>query len=477
MPLPRRASFLALAAFTVQGCARDEPPAEVAAAPQPPPAEFLIAAGDSTYWVTSGADGMRVRGSPIVLARYDERFYELYTADDDRSYPDAVLIGQRIFRRDLVTGDSVVVFEDTTVVRIADAYAAAHPDETPLEADEEASDEPATLATSEAEIVDVHGRYMTYDYRADLDAAGDLAHTARRGVIDLRSGDRMTIPALFGARAALVVTRAGRVLLAAALDSVQAMGSDRARRAMAALAGFTFDEGSFGLASLAGEPAVEFRVPGRGARAGGYALGLPSVAVPPPPPAWWRDVRPSLPDGRANDGTELWTRGTYEVIARYDSVGGPLALALRDRGREWGVARLPAPARHVIWLDASTLDSTARIALARAFDESALYSDDARIAMASGPPAGRRAATLRNPSLSPRPGAYRSSSHGPAQLSPRSRVAARDVGDHDAAGRQRAGACVRRGNHVDHGQVRGGRRHPARTPCLRYRVGRSHRFS
>ena len=467
-------SFIALVAIQAQACSRDEP----RGAPAPPPiAEFLIAAGDSTYWVTSGADGLRVRGSPILLAHYDDRFYEVYTADDDRSYPDAVLIGQRIFRRDLVSGDSAVVFEDTTVARMADAYAISHPDETPLEPDEDASDEPGTRATSEADIVDVHGPFLTYEYRADVDAGGDQVRAARRGVVDLRSGDRQTVTALFGAHAASLVSRAGRILFAAALDSIRGVASERARRAAATLAGFTFDERSFGLASLAGEPAIEFLVPGRGARAGGYSLALPPVPVRPPAPDWWSAIRPSLPAGVAETGADRWGRGRYQVVARYDSVGGPVALALRGNGREWSVARLPAPARHVFWLDTPALDSISRVALARAFDESALYSDDARIALRGGPTPALVAALLSCRALSPRPGTHRSSSHGPAQLSPRSRVAARDIGNHDAAGRQRARTCVRRRDHVDHGQVRGGRRHPARPPGLRDRVGRSNRLS
>ena len=63
-----------------------------------------MAAGDSTFWVSSDSTGMRVRGSPMLLARWDGRFYEVYVADDDRSYYDAVFVGQQVFRRDLLTG-------------------------------------------------------------------------------------------------------------------------------------------------------------------------------------------------------------------------------------------------------------------------------------------------------------------------------------------------------------------------------------
>jgi hypothetical protein len=35
----------------------------------------------------------------------DGRFYELNVTDDDRSYGDAVLVGQRVYRRDLENDD------------------------------------------------------------------------------------------------------------------------------------------------------------------------------------------------------------------------------------------------------------------------------------------------------------------------------------------------------------------------------------
>src|SRR5689334_7075151 len=63
----------------------------------PPDADFVLSAGDSSYWVTSAGGSLRFRGAPLELARVDGRFYELYVADDDRSYEDAVLIGQRIY--------------------------------------------------------------------------------------------------------------------------------------------------------------------------------------------------------------------------------------------------------------------------------------------------------------------------------------------------------------------------------------------
>ena len=60
---------------------------------RPPAADFVLSAGDSSFWVTSEGGAIRFRGAPLELARVDGRFYELYVADDDRSYEDAVLSG------------------------------------------------------------------------------------------------------------------------------------------------------------------------------------------------------------------------------------------------------------------------------------------------------------------------------------------------------------------------------------------------
>src|SRR5918997_278418 len=100
---PRRAprclkAALAAVVLLVVGACRAQGP--------PPTAEFLVSAGDSTYWIRTDTTGVRVRGSPILLARYGGQFYEVYVTDDDRSFRDAAFVGQRIYRRDLVTGDA-----------------------------------------------------------------------------------------------------------------------------------------------------------------------------------------------------------------------------------------------------------------------------------------------------------------------------------------------------------------------------------
>jgi len=372
--------LLAVAAGGVVSCWSGE------SATHPPPAEFLIASGDSTYWVTSGAEGVRLRGSPIALSRVGTRFYEVYVADDDHSFYDAVFVAQRIYRRDLLTGDSVAVFADSSVGRLARRYAARHPEAEPLGPEDAASDDPRAVATGEIEILDAHGPYLSYEYRADVDVDEEPeVHATRRGVVDLRSGQRATLPVMFGDQGAALAIARGRRAYHDVLDSVRASRDARARRAAAALDAFAFDERSYSLAETDDrEPAVAFLVPGTGERGAGLALPLPPVPVSPP--AWWAEVRDALPERHSSDSAgaadDRWRRETYDVLADYDSSGESLALALRDTtGRQWHVGRLAAPAHHVYWIDGGRVDSAARRGLARAFDESALYGDEVRTAV------------------------------------------------------------------------------------------------
>ena len=397
VPLVASLGFASLGAGLLAACAgRDDSPRP----PQPPAAEFLLATGDSTFWVATDSTGVRLRGAPMTLAHWDRHFYEVYVADDDRSFADAVFVGQRIFRRDLLSGDSVAVFDDTLIAREAEDYAAAHPAEEPLGPDDEGSDDPRTSATSEADLLDVYGPYLAYEYRADVDVhEGDFLHASHRGVIDLRTGRRQTLEALFGAPAAARIVVAGRQAFADALDSIRAAGGARARRAEAALAGLVFDPRSFALVADGARPAVSFLVPGRGVAAG---LALPLPPVPAPEPEWWPDVARALP-AVTDSASDRWARGPLEVVARYDT-GDVAAITLRLTAKEWPIGRLPGPAHHLWWLDTPPLDSSSRHALVRAFDESALYSDETRVA--AGPTRAGRPSLVRAVRLvGARPGA------------------------------------------------------------------------
>ena len=194
-----------IAAVFAAACGSGNTPAAV------PHVDLIVATADSSYWVTSGARGLRVRGVPMLLARVDGRFREIYVADDDRSYYNAVLVGQRLWSRDLVRGDSVELFADTLVPRFAKSYAKTHPDDAPLAKDEEAAEHPRTTVTAELEVLGVHGPYVSFEYRTDMDVTGERTnadrHTARRGVLDVRTGKAVTVAALFGREASVRASR------------------------------------------------------------------------------------------------------------------------------------------------------------------------------------------------------------------------------------------------------------------------------
>jgi hypothetical protein len=328
-----------------------------------------------------------MRRAPLTLAKLGGRFYELYVADDDRSYFDALLIGQRIYRRDLVSGDSLQVFEDRRVSAIARRYAASHPEERPLDEDEDGSDDPHTVATSEAELLEVVGPWLSFAQHTDIDIANiEDSHVVRHEVIDLRDGSAGTLLRAFGDTAARRIVADGRAAYRVVIDSVRRSRSASGRRAARAIDAFRFDSTSFAIVDIDGHPMVGFFVPGQGTSGGGLALALPHVRAPEPP--WWSEVAETVPRLGVDSTSEVWVGPSYDVIARYDTTGDFATLVLRDSSRrEWNVGRVPTPARRVYRFDVPQLDTATRRGLARAFDESTLYSGAARTV--TGPPRHR----------------------------------------------------------------------------------------
>ncbi|HEX6965691.1 MAG TPA: acyl-CoA thioesterase [Gemmatimonadaceae bacterium] len=348
-----------------------------------PPAtsEFLVAAGDSTFWVHSGPDGVHVRGVPLHLAYYDGRFYETYVVDDDRSYTHAVIVGQSLYRRDLITNDSAIVFRDTAMANLERWYVRHHPADRPLDDDEDPDAHLLVDASSELNELGRYGPYLSYSY----DASADLAdregwRVSRHGVLDLRTGRPVSVAELFGAEQATAIYGRAAELLARLEDSVRASRDVRAHMARRTLGAFRFDSTSFTLVNVDRRPAVEFVVPGRGWRAGGLSLALPPIPVAPP--AWWADIARTLPVTPRDSSLTQWQHGRYQILARYDASSDATGLSLVDSaGHRWTIANLPSPAHRVFWLDAPAIDSSTRRALDRAFNDAALYSDDARTAM------------------------------------------------------------------------------------------------
>ena len=99
-----------------------------------------------------------------------------------------------------------------------------------------------------------------------------------------------------------------------------------------------------------------------------------------------------MPEASPDSLTDRWRRGTLTVEARYDTLGDRATLVVIDtlQRHDWRLTSVPAPAHRLYWIDAPA-DSLVRQALGRAFDEAALYSEEARTVWIPVPP--RRAAT------------------------------------------------------------------------------------
>ena len=369
-----RARLLLSAAglLVISACETVPPP------PPAPPAEFIVAAADSVFWIRSDADGIRVRGAPMVLAEVGGRFAELFVADDDQSFYDAVYVGQRLFKRDLITGDSMPLFADTLMRLLARGYASANPDERPLGAAEQGSENPRTIASAEVFVIDVLGPWVSYEYRTDVDVVGGpSSHGSRRGVLDLRTGAASTLELLFGPRATRLIVAEGRVQWRMLRDSIAVAGLN-SPSLVAELDRLSFDARSFILGVQERAPRVRFALAQSGSEIATGAHEL--FPIPVDPPVWWPGVAETQPvDGEL--GERVWVRPGYTLVSRpAEAPSARAAFSLRDEGgTEWRLGSLPSPVLRVMWLDDSAVAPGTRDALTRAFNDAALYSGDTRV--------------------------------------------------------------------------------------------------
>jgi hypothetical protein len=430
------AALLAATLATAPGCRQRGEPS--------PRTDFLLSAGDSTFWVQSHRSGYRMRASPILLASFDGRFHEIYVTDEDRSYSSAIFVGQRVWRRDILSGDSVLVFEDSLVVGHAARFEAANPGAIRLGPDEEIVEDPERSVTTEVSVLDVHGPYLSFEHHADYEDRGVPAwHATRRGVIDLRSGREVTIADVAGREAGRQLLHAGRRSYLEAIDSAGRSTTAAGRRVAASLPDYSFEDRSFTITHVGGEFAVAFAAPGRGEGPSGAVVMLLDPVVGPPP-EWWGEVRKSLPDG-SDTAADRWRRPGYQLMARYDTGFADLVVA-DARGRDWTVGRVPTPVGSVHWLDEPRVEPAMRAAIARAFDEAAYYDETVRTA-----------SLRRNPD---------------ENGEERKGIAARDLRADDAAGRQQPRPRFRGRHPVDDGQVRRDRRVQAFADERGHRVDR-----
>ncbi len=389
-----RAGVVAAALLVLVGC-DSAAPREVERGTQTsvvptPDAEFVISAGDSTFWVRSGPNGVAVRGSPILLARLDGRFYELYVTDDDRSFRDAVFVGQQLWKRDVVSNDSSLVWADTTVPAFADAWAAANPGDRPLAPGEPESADPMASAITELTVLDVVGPYLSLEWFADVHPlAGATWHRLRREVLDLRTGRSVPLAELLGARVADELAAAGGREFARRADSIAATAEDDQSSGT-----FAFDATSFALGVEAGRPSIAFLAPAIG-DAAGDAGGLPLDPFPVVAPSWWATARIDRAEPGGTAFEDRWrAHPGVQLVARYDSIDGHAQLALLTTptrsgssagqavaaadapARVWPLVRVTPPLLRVYWLDEPAVTPAVRRALARAFDEADRYESD-----------------------------------------------------------------------------------------------------
>lgn len=351
---------------------------------RPPSAEFIVAAGDSTYWVRTSGSNVRLRGSPLVLARLDGRFRELYVVDVDNSFEDALFVGQTLYQRDIISGDSTEVFRDTLVAALAEEYARSHPDARRLGPDEDVNEEPSVSATADLSVLGVHGPFLSAEYHVDTSGTSDDSwHMTRHLVIDLRTGRRVTLADVLGAPEASAVLARARTSYREIIDSLRRDSRAVAQRAARSLGQFRFDPTNFSLTAPNGSLMIAFSAPGQGSGGEGFTMPIRPIAVVEP--AWWTEARTALPTS-TREREEHWSHRDYVVKAIYDTSARPVRMVLVDStGREFAIGGVSAPVHRIYWLDDPPIDKRQRTALTRAFDEAALYEDAARAEATAAP--------------------------------------------------------------------------------------------
>ncbi len=350
-------------------------------------AEFLVAAGDSTYWVRADAQGMRVRSAPILLARHAERFFELRIAERITDFLDAEFVQEELFAQPLGSADSVLLFSDDAVRASMSAWMRANPGEAPIDLAEDDAPEPESVASDFLEVIDVHGPWVSWSHALDLDVVGaeDHLHRRHRGVTNLTSGARATLDSLMSPDEAMRIRTIGR----ASLDTMRAVVAratdERAQRAQATLHTFEFVDSAFSITDVEHQPAVVFHVAGTSSDGEALELLLPPIALLEQP-IWWREVAPTLPMWTPDSVGVRWGNERYHVVGVVDSARATLRLALTadaTPGVEWPIAVVPMPAYQFMVLDSATFGPEARAALLRAFDRAA--GDDPYSTRASNP--------------------------------------------------------------------------------------------
>ncbi len=364
-------SCAVLLSLSVFACTEaDTPP--IAPGRLPPMAEFLISAGDSTYWVRSGAEGLRVRSAPLLLTRADGAFHELRITEQTVDYLDAEFVLEQLYGYPLNRRDSTLLFDDGSVATAHAEWQKEHPDEVPIDIADADAPEPASSATDYLEVIDVHGRWVSWAFALDVDIDGAVGHThrRRRGVVDITSGAVATLGSLMSPSEALRIEERGRASLDTTLEVIRNASDDRAARARETLHTFTFDVTAFSITNGVRDPSITFHIAGTGVDGEALELLLPPIVLDSTP-SWWADVQPTLPIWSDDSLRVRWSHNGYTVIGDVDSARTQLALSLMSdaaNARPWAIAVVPMPTYQFVALDVPPTSDVVRASLRSAFD-------------------------------------------------------------------------------------------------------------
>lgn len=387
--MQRRGATVAALALLLAGCS---PTARTTARPE---SEFLLVSDDSTAWVHTSADTVVVQRAPLLVATLAGRLIEVYVADDAINFDDATFLVGRVFRRDLVSGDSTLVYADSSVLREAMAYVRAHPDAERLEEDDPT---PNGVRAFESSItpLDVIGGTISLEVHLDR-TVGELGtHDTYRATVDLQTGRRMALADVIAPAAARLSIATAHHNLAAAIALADRRDGPVGRAASRAISALRFDSLSFSLSRSGDSLAAQFlahdeQVIDEGRDTHRFALEPIQLA----PPLWWSSARRVLPR-LLPDSSVQFDVGRIALDVKYDSqdVG---QVAAHSTGGARAVTRMRGPVRRAIAVGDSLIAPAGqwRRALERAFSESGYYSEQVRAASLRSrarPTAARQAA-------------------------------------------------------------------------------------
>jgi hypothetical protein len=364
---------------TLAGCgdARARPAASAL-----PAAEFLLVSDDSTVWVRTGADGARVQRSPLVIADVGGRLVELFATDATREHEGATFSWGRLWSRDVVRGDSALVYEEPVLRAEAVAYARTHPDDPAIDPEEVEGGEGAPYAASATvTLLDVTGPLAGIEVHVDRWRDDSLVqHDSRWLTLSLDARAPVTLAALVGDDEAARQHAEARATLARAARDAAQLTAPGAERASAVLRALAIDDDGFVLVARDDSAAIRFLAHAPDAD-DAHRWVLPAQRITAP--SWWGRVRTTLPRTGADTLRAELRHGALALETRDDTAG---VATVRIAGGAT-LLRMAGPVRRLIPLG-STLavpESAWRPALERAFAEAGYYSDDVRAVRRAGP--------------------------------------------------------------------------------------------